>query len=216
MKIAVIGSTGGTGIEVVKQGVARGHSITAFARHPEKLSGIEGIGAVIKGDALNAGDVVRAIDGQDAIIAVLGTSIPARNIISAMDQLKVRKGIWVSAHPIAGTKPWILVKFAWLMFGAHYRELAITERLVMESDLDWIIVRPPRLTNGPKTGKVQIEKSNNLPSGPYSISRADLAAILLDCAESNEYNRAGLAVSASKKVSKNRDVKVTTNPSRST
>src|ERR1700691_5375053 len=117
MNIGVIGSTGGTGLAVVKQGIERGHNITTLARHPEKLDGISGIHLKVVGDALQLDDIRKVVDGQDAIISVLCTSAAARNIISAMNQFGVKRGIWVTAWPIVATKPWLLVKLSWLMFG---------------------------------------------------------------------------------------------------
>jgi len=50
---------------------------------------------------------------------------------------------------------------------------------VTASDLDWTIVRPPRLTNGPVTGRYRIE-DDRMPRGGSSVSRADVAHFLLD------------------------------------
>jgi len=202
MKILVIGSTGGTGLEVVKQGIHKGHFITAFARHPEKLAGIDGISKIVKGDALNAIDIHEAVKGQDAVISVLGDSDPARNAILAMEKSMVRRGVWVTAYPLTATRPWLLMKFAWLMFGKHYRDMQITERILKDSDLDWTLVRPPRLTNGPGTGSVRVENGDNVSSGPYSISRADLAMVLLDIVISETSIRKGFAVTSKKSDSK--------------
>jgi putative NADH-flavin reductase len=202
LKIAVIGSTGGTGLEVIKQGIQRDHVITTLARHPEKLEGISGINSTIKGDALNFKDVRRTIEGQDVVISVLGTPEPARNIIESMKQTRISRGIWVSAWPITGTKPWFLVKLTWLLFGTHYRKLREMERLVMNSDIDWTIVRPPRLTNGERTGNVRIERRDEISTGPYSISRADLAGVLLDEAEFATDVRRGIYVTELPKGSK--------------
>ncbi len=52
MKLLVIGSTGRTGRHVVEQGIKRGHAITAFARSPQKLSGVQGLQGIIQGDGL--------------------------------------------------------------------------------------------------------------------------------------------------------------------
>jgi putative NADH-flavin reductase len=53
------------------------------------------------------------------------------------------------------------------------------ERIVIESGLDWTIVKPPRLTDGPLTGRVRAGAA--LRVGLLSkISRNDLAACLLD------------------------------------
>lgn len=58
------------------------------------------------------------------------------------------------------------------------------ERMVAGSGFDWTIIRPPRLTNGPATGRVRSEAgAPEFRHGPYRISRVDLAATLLDLAE---------------------------------
>jgi putative NADH-flavin reductase len=202
MKITVIDSTGGTGLAVVKLGIKRGHFVTAFARRPEKLNGIRGIASIVNGNALNFDDVRRAVKGQDAIISVLGTAEATRSTISAMNEEKVKRGVWVSAYPVAATRPWLMVKFSWLLFGRQYRDLAIVEQMLSKSDLDWTVVRPPRLTNAKGTGQVRIEKADNVSSGPYSIARADLATILLDEAESTKDIRAAIVVTAQGKASK--------------
>src|SRR5262249_20361052 len=62
------------------------------------------------------------------------------------------------------------------------------ERVVMESDLDWTIARPPRLTNSPII-KGYRAKVDTLPKGAFFMGRADLAQFLLDEAERNEYVR---------------------------
>ena len=53
------------------------------------------------------------------------------------------------------------------------------ERIVTASDLDWTIVRPPRLTNGPLTARYHVA-DNRFPPGRQTLSRADVAHFLLD------------------------------------
>jgi putative NADH-flavin reductase len=62
------------------------------------------------------------------------------------------------------------------------------EQMVMESDLDWTIARPPRLTNGPKTEIYQVA-DDSLPGKGRSISRADVAHFFLNEAERREHLR---------------------------
>jgi putative NADH-flavin reductase len=52
------------------------------------------------------------------------------------------------------------------------------EAVIEGTDLDWTIVRPPALTDGPATGKYRISVEANLPHG-FRVSRADLAACML-------------------------------------
>jgi uncharacterized protein YbjT (DUF2867 family) len=49
MRILVLGATGGTGMQIVRQTVARGHNVTAFVRSPEKLGGFSGLITVKQG-----------------------------------------------------------------------------------------------------------------------------------------------------------------------
>ena len=58
------------------------------------------------------------------------------------------------------------------------------EEIVQKSGLDWTIVRPPRLTDGPRTGKYR-EREGHLPSFGFKISRADTADYMIKIAESH-------------------------------
>jgi putative NADH-flavin reductase len=69
------------------------------------------------------------------------------------------------------------------------------ETVVAASNLDWTIVRPPRLTRGPRTGRFRFEKDHLPPSG-RSISRADLAHFLLDATTNDDLHRSVLGVSS--------------------
>ncbi len=71
MNIIVFGPTGGTGRAVVSSLLAEGHTVTAFARDPSKLSPAQGL-TIIKGDAMNAADVARALPGHEVVVISLG------------------------------------------------------------------------------------------------------------------------------------------------
>src|SRR5262245_45325235 len=60
----------------------------------------------------------------------------------------------------------------------HYADLARMEDVLRESSTDWTIVRPPRLTNGPRLRRYRIAFGQNLRRG-LSISRADVADFML-------------------------------------
>jgi putative NADH-flavin reductase len=69
--IAVIGSTGRTGRLVLDEGIRRGHSMTAFTRRPDTLSGLRGLKSVVSGDGRSLEDMRRAVRGQDAVISIV-------------------------------------------------------------------------------------------------------------------------------------------------
>jgi putative NADH-flavin reductase len=186
--VFVLGATGGTGRPLVEQARERGHTVTAFVRSPEKMGAPrEGV-RVVKGDPLSAAELAAALPGHDAVLSALGglglgrsTTLgdSARSIVSAMKTAGVKRLLVVSAA--------VLFRDAGLLatVARHtfLRNVAVDsaemERVVMESDLDWTIARPPRLTHGPRTGRYHLA-DGHMPPGPQVVSRADVAHFLLD------------------------------------
>src|SRR5215475_4344521 len=76
LKVIVLGATGGTGLELVKQAVQRGHFVTAFVRSPERLKDFQDRITVRQGDLLNSVSLEQAIQGQDAIVSGFGPRVP--------------------------------------------------------------------------------------------------------------------------------------------
>ena len=74
MKVLVLGASGKTGAEVVRQGMAAGHEMTAFVRDPSRLKASSPHLVVKVGDARNVADVARALEGQEAVISTLGSN----------------------------------------------------------------------------------------------------------------------------------------------
>ena len=208
MKIAVIGSTGRTGRLVLEEGLRRGHAMTAFTRRPSLLSGVQGLRAVVSGDGRNLDDVRRAVRGQEAVISIVSSegfgpttvmSDVMRAELAAMREEGVHRLVVVSVSAIEGRRPWILINLVRWLLRKPYADFGRMERLVRSSGLDWTIVRPPRLTNGPATGRVRSEANvRELRHGPYSITRADLAATLLDLARGRDHTGDVILVSDAK------------------
>ena len=207
--IVVIGSTGRTGRLVLDEGLRRGHSMTAFTRRPKGLAGVRGLKAVVQGDGRNLDDIRRAVAGQDAVISIVGTegrgpttvmSDVTRAELEAMREAGVRRLVTVSVSAIEGRHPWIAINLVRWILRKPYADVVRMERLVRSSEADWTIVRPPYLSNGRKTGRVRTQSGrNDLPNGPYHISRADLAATLVDLAEDSEHVGEVLFVSERRK-----------------
>ena len=188
MRLFILGATGGTGRQLIDQALARGHQVTAFVRSPEKLGARrEGL-RVQRGDPRDGAALNAALSGHDAVLSALGppgprrsTILPdsARSTVSAMQATGIRRLLIVSAA--------ILFEDMGLLAALLRRTLLKNivvgsgemERIVIASNLDWTIVRPPRLTNGPLTERYQIA-DNRFPPGKRTLSRADVAHFLLD------------------------------------
>ncbi|MBD2755548.1 NAD(P)-dependent oxidoreductase [Spirosoma validum] len=200
MQILVVGATGGTGQQAVEQALQRGHYVTAFVRDPAKLTIQHPNLTVEIGDVLKPETILPAVRRQDAVFCALGSKpgqkdeAVARGTINLMDAMKlsgVRRLLVVSSLGVgtsyeeAPLPSKLIIKT--LLSGA-IDEKEKQEQAVRESNLDWIIARPTRLTDGPATGKYRL--GEHLPFSTFSmpsISRADVAAFLLDQLESDTY-----------------------------
>jgi putative NADH-flavin reductase len=192
MKLLVFGATGGTGRELVEQALAQGHEVTAYARNPAKLGDITHARLqVIRGDVLDAAAVEQAVPGHDAVVCAIGagagrTSLRedgTRNIVRAMEKVGVRRLICQSSMGVGDsranlgflTKCVIVPVFLRHAFADHERQ----EAVVKESDLDWTIVRPPHLKDGPRTGAYRHGFPTTDTGIQGQISRADVADFML-------------------------------------
>jgi len=163
---------------------------------------------VVHGDGRSLEDMRRAVRGQDAVISIVVSegrgpttvmSDVTRAELDAMREAGVRRLVSVSVSAIEGRRPWILINLVRWILRKPYADFARMERLITSSPVDWTIVRPPYLSNGSKTGRVRTQVGGkDLPRGPYHISRADLAATLVDLAEDSQHVREVLLVSEQK------------------
>ncbi len=196
MKIVIFGAAGSTGRVLVEQALEKGYEVTGFDRHTQALMTIQNPKlSIVQGDIFNADQVEAAIAGQDAVLCVLGVrpgvTIPVcskgtENMLAAMQKVGVKRFICQSAFVVAALDgerrevSWILPLSLKLFpkVKSMFADKVIQEREVRQSDLDWIIVRPATLTDGPKTGnyKAGVPLSIGLNA---KISRADVADFLL-------------------------------------
>jgi putative NADH-flavin reductase len=194
MKIIVFGATGKTGREIVTQALAQGHSVTAFARNSEQLQGIDNL-RVVQGDALDPVAVAEAISGHRAVLSALGardlkkTDLLSRalpNILDGMRQELVTRLIVLGAagaQPDYGRYQNALTNILfWVgkttLLRNPFADQRAQERILASSEIDYTIVRAPRLTDDPSTGKYRV-LPDALPPGGLRIARADVAAFML-------------------------------------
>ena len=204
MKILVLGASQGTGALVVTEALARGHDVTAFARSPEKLQLAGPRLQKVSGDFHDAASVKSAVAGHDAVVITASAtslagfkaqpdyfSLGTGHAIAAMKALGVRRLVVLSALGTGESRalmPWVARKLVVdLILKLPFADHQVQEGLVRASDLDWVIARPGRLTNGPARHAYQ--KRTDLVPLPSSISRSDVAHFLVDACERNDWLR---------------------------
>lgn len=201
MKIAVFGSTGNTGRQLVKQALDNGYKVTAFARSPEKIDQKHINLQVVKGDVLDLTSVERAIEGQDAVFCALGLpnimdksklrTKGTKNIIDAMKKTAVKRLVCLSSFGVGDSyqslplhyKYFIAPLFMRALYDDHNRQ----ENAITESLLDWTVVRPSILYDGDFTGCYQHALIVDRKTAKMKISRADTADFMLKQLVDNAY-----------------------------
>ncbi|MEM6413530.1 MAG: SDR family oxidoreductase [Pseudomonadota bacterium] len=205
METLIIGASQGIGLATVKEALARGHTVRAFARSADQIPVKNERLQKIRGDALNKNDVERAVRGVDSVIQCLGVPLDfklltgpitlfseaTKVLIPVMQNANVRRIISVTGFGAGDSEAAIglIQKLPFnLLFGHAYTDKSIQEKIVKESGLDWTIARPGVLTNGAKskTYKVLFE-SGDWRNGV--ISRASVADFLINAIETESLVR---------------------------
>lgn len=197
MRLAVFGATGKFGRHVVEQALARGHQVTAFVRDPSKLPSSPESLKVVQGDVSDLSAVEKAVRGTEAVISVVSSGHGTLtqftpNIIKAMERTGVSRIVSLVGAGVtdAADQPSIGRTFMLTLMrivARHVLDDAENHATdLRRSDLDWTLVRPPRVTEGSMTGR--IKHGVTLRLGPSAVvRRSDVASFMIDVAESGEY-----------------------------
>jgi putative NADH-flavin reductase len=208
VRIVIFGAAGATGRALVTQALAQGYQVTAFVRTPAKFD-LKGAGLnVIQGNVTDAAGVERALSGQDAVLCTLGAATPLKrdqilvsgvdNIVRAMERAGPRRLIYLSFLGVRGGREQLSLVGRYVVAPLILRNVVADheakENIIARSGLDWTIVRPPRLTNGPHTGVYRHGGDIKAESVIPMISRADVADFMLLQLDDRAYLRKAPAV----------------------
>lgn len=191
MKILIIGGTGGTGKQIVSQALEAGHEVTVLARDRAKCGPEQPRRRVIVGELQDGAALADAMRGQDAVISAIGRGYSFKSedliartvpgIIAAMKAAGVRRLLFTSAlgvGPSVADAPILPRLFFRTLLRGIYADKLIGDQLIRGSGLDWTIVQPAQMTDGPLTRTYRSGEHLAL-SGMPKVSRADVAHFLL-------------------------------------
>ena len=147
---------------------------------------------IVEGDALkDQSAIAGAIAGRDAIICALGVGNSLKSagliagslaaIVPAAKKHDVRRLILISAFGVGDSSrnaPLVPRLMYRMLLGDVYRDKKAGDDIVKASGLDWTIIHPVMLTNGPRTGTYRSGERIELHGIP-KISRADVAHFAL-------------------------------------
>jgi putative NADH-flavin reductase len=196
MNITIIGASSGIGLEAVKRGLHRKHSITTLSRSAIELEEKESLKMII-GDATNKVDLLNSIKNAEAIIVTLGTSknMKSTTLFSDFAKLIVEINkenkldipfIFVTGFGAGESKnyvSWLIKLFLKYLLKEVYADKTKMEEIITESAIHWTVVRPGRLLDKGLTEKYRIENTLFKGINIGGINRADVADFLIKQAE---------------------------------
>jgi putative NADH-flavin reductase len=199
----IVGATGGTGRQLVAQALERGHEVTALVRNPSALDVEHPRLRVMRGDVLDYASVEAAMRGQEAVISALGhkrffqptriLSEGTRNLLRAMETEGVRRFVCETALGIGDSAGRMGIYYTFFVIPFilpfYFWDKTRQERLIAQSTVSWVIVRPGALTNGVKRGSYRHGRHVGSFVRTVRISRADVADFMLNQLTDNTYVR---------------------------
>ncbi|APG61263.1 NAD(P)-dependent oxidoreductase [Christiangramia salexigens] len=201
MRILIIGGTGKTGKELIKQALAEGHELNVLVRKPSRIKLSHPALKIFKGNILKPESFGEAFKDRDAVLSALGhkrffiktriLSQGTRNIIQAMEKNQIKRLICITSLGINDSRYKLGLYYTLftipVILWFYFKDKELQERLIIESQLDWTIIRPGQLTNG----KLRTNYYHGVDAGSFIltkfISRASVAHFMLWELKENRY-----------------------------
>ena len=201
--LLIIGASKGIGLATVREGLERGHQVTAFARSASEMQLAHDRLRKCDGDARDETVLTDLVAGHDAVIMTLGVPFNLQlltgpiilfseatiALMGAMSGHQTDRLIVVTGFGAGESRTAIspLQKLPFnAVFGRAYADKTLQEDMIKASDLRWTLVRPGVLTDGEKTESYRVATDiDNMKNG--TISRADVAHFLINEVETNEH-----------------------------
>jgi putative NADH-flavin reductase len=207
MRIIIFGATGTVGKELVKQALEKGYEVTAFVRNPEKMQDANKTNLVLyKGDVSNVSEVENALKNQDVVLCALGDgkvgkirALGTKNIVEAMNKTGLKRLICQTTLGMG--ESYGNLNFIWkhIMFGMllkrAFQDHQLQEQYILNSNLNYTIVRPSALTDGEITNQFKIGFDGNFKKLNLKIFRVDVANFMLQQISTNEYLKKAVSIS---------------------
>lgn len=193
LNIVVLGANGGIGNQVMLQALNAGHKVTAVLRTPSKLQTTHPNLQIVQGDVMKTDALDEHLKNKDVVISAIGKnslkkttlySQGNKNLIEAMKKAGTNRAFFISASGLeVNPTHSILIKFATKLIlqpllRNMYADLWRMEKIIRESNINWTIMRPPKLLDGPVTRTYRTAIDMQVNNG-LNISRADVAHFIV-------------------------------------
>jgi putative NADH-flavin reductase len=197
MKVIIFGATGFSGQAILANSIKQGHEVTILVRDASKIPIKHQNLTIVEGNVLNPQTVASVLHHQEAVIQFLGVggkgdgkpttfiSDATKIIVDEMQNQKIKRLIAMSnvgAGNSIAFQPWFFTKII-LPYFMKWLKVIIEDKnrmepIIMNSNLDWTIVRCPNIVDKPAKGRCNATLDGK--GLKLSITLSDLSKFMVD------------------------------------
>ncbi len=204
--IAVIGATARSAPAIIELALDQGRQVVGLARSPDRITVTHPKFRAVKGDVYDVDSLAAALNGDEVVISLVGPSYVPGEEVTSVDLYSVGTAAIITAMRRQGNKRLIVASsggveaipeskptsdnfaenFVWLKRG-QYQDMQRMERIVANSDLEFVIMRPRGFREGPRLNNLLIADGMPTPNPTSVLSYADFAALTLSLVDGDRY-----------------------------
>jgi putative NADH-flavin reductase len=212
MKLVIFGATGFSGQAIMKLALSKGIQVTVLVRNKSAITIQNENLTVIQGNVLDRIDVRKVLEHQDAVIQCLGVggkgdgkpttfiSDATKIIVEEMEKQQIKRLIAMSnvgAGNSLAFQPWFFTKII-LPYFMKWLKVIIDDKnrmepIIMNSELDWTIVRCPNIVD--KTPKGNVHATLDGKGLKLSITLGDMAEFIVHQLTDSTYSKQAPSIS---------------------
>ncbi|MFN6072309.1 MAG: NAD(P)-dependent oxidoreductase [Bacteroidota bacterium] len=197
MKVIIFGATGFSGQAILADSIKQGHEVTILVRDASKIPIKHQNLTIVEGNVLNPQTVASVLHHQEAVIQCLGVSgkgdgkpttfisDATKIIVDEMQNQKIKRLIAMSnvgAGNSIAFQPWFFTRII-LPYFMKWLKVIIEDKnrmepIIMNSNLDWTIVRCPNVVDKPAKGTCNATLDGK--GLKLSITLPDLSKFMID------------------------------------
>ena len=212
MKVIIFGATGFSGQAILAETIKQGHDVTVLVRDSSKVKINHNNLRIVEGNVLDSQKVAFVIQNQEAVIQCLGVggkgdgkpttfiSDATKIIVDEMKKQNIKRLIALSnvgAGNSIAFQPWFFTKII-LTYFMKWLKVIIDDKnrmepIIMNSNLNWTIVRCPNIVDKPAKGKYKATLDGK--GLKLSITLDDLSKFMVGQLKETTFNKQAPCVS---------------------
>lgn len=200
MRVAILGASGRVGRQIIEQALGRGFEVAAQTRDAANLEAVAELVDVRVFDPVDSDKLGEFVWEADIVVVALGVNSRApttlfsdvtKLLLEAMKKQHTRQLIAITGVGAGETRGHGGIVYDWLIYPLftrnRYRDKEYQERLIQESDLEWIIVRPAPFTRKRFPGELEVHTAIRPDIVLKHIAVEEVAEFVVDQFQGSRY-----------------------------